>query len=213
MKTIIKDALILFAISAIAGILLAVVNEVTKKPIEEGKKAAVEAACREVFPEADHFTQGSDPGSIPEYQDFLLKYPKNSVDETYTAHAADGSPLGFVFNLTTKEGYGGDIRFSMGIDFEGTIKGVAILETSETPGLGMQAGEVLTPQFKDRKAESFVYVKGGGASAENEVDAISSATITTKAFVNGINAGLDYYRMVYGDITADSFRDTWQSEE
>ena len=72
----------------------------------------------------------------------------------------------------------------------------------------MQAGEVLTPQFKDRKADSFVYVKGGGASKENEVDAISSATITTKAFVNGINAGLDYYRMVYGDLTADSFRDS-----
>ncbi len=197
MKTIIKDALILFAITAVAGILLAVVNEITKDPIEAQKRAAVEAACKEVFPEAASFREGEKPETAAAYASFTEKYPKDTVDEVYEALAADGSVLGVVLNITNKEGYGGNIRFSMGVSLSGTLKGVSILETSETPGLGLQAADVLVPQFKDRQAESFVYVKGGGASAENEVDAISSATITTRAFVNGVNAGLDYFRMVY----------------
>ncbi len=202
MKSIIKDALILFAITAVAGILLAVVNEITKDPIEAQKRAAVEAACKEVFPEAASFKQGADPESFDAYSSFAADYPKDTVDEVYEALSADGTLLGVVLNITNKEGYGGNIRFSMGISMDGTLQGVSILETSETPGLGMQAGDVLVPQFKDRRTDSFVYVKGGGASAENEVDAISSATITTRAFVNGVNAGLDYFRRFYGTAQA-----------
>ncbi|MBR3306683.1 MAG: RnfABCDGE type electron transport complex subunit G [Lachnospiraceae bacterium] len=195
MKSIIREALILFAITAVAGVLLAVVNEVTKEPIEQQKVLAVENACREVFPEAENFV----PMELPADADaaLLADYPKDSVEAVYSAEDADGNALGVVLNMCSKEGYGGTIRFGMGISEDGGLKGVSILETSETPGLGLQAADVLAPQFKDRKAESFVYVKGGGASAENEVDAISSATITTKAFVNGVNAGLEFYRENY----------------
>lgn len=197
MKSIIKDALILFMITAVSGIMLAVVNEVTKKPIEEGKRAAVEAACREVFPDASGFKGVNLPADDDaSYAEFKTAYPKDSIDEIYEASDADGNVIGVVLNVTNKEGYGGDIRFSMGIAKDGTLKGVSILETSETPGLGLQAEDVLLPQFKERKADKFVYVKGGGADAEDEVDAISSATITTKAFTNGINAGLDFFRTV-----------------
>lgn len=197
MKSIIKDALILFMITAVAGIMLAVVNEVTKKPIAEGKRAAVEAACREVFPDASGFKGVNLPADDDaSYAEFKTAYPKDSIDEIYEASDADGNVMGVVLNVTNKEGYGGDIRFSMGIAQDGTLKGVSILETSETPGLGLQAEDVLLPQFKERKADNFVYVKGGGADAEDEVDAISSATITTKAFTNGINAGLDFFRTV-----------------
>ena len=197
MKSIVKDALILFMITAVAGILLAAVNEMTKKPIEEGKRAAVEAACKEVFPEAADFESRPLPAEDDAgYKDFATRFPKDSVDGIYDAKDADGNTLGVVLNMTNKEGYGGNLKFSMGIASDGTVKGVSILETSETPGLGLQAADVLLPQFKDRKAESFVFVKGGGASAENEVDAISSATITTRAFTNGVNAGLEFYRSV-----------------
>ena len=195
MKNIVKDALILFLITAGAGILLAVVNEMTKEPIREQKEAAVAAACAEVFPDAESFSQGQNPAEAAAYAQWQSEYPKNSVDELYTALDKDGNVLGYVLNMTNKEGYGGDLRYSMGIRTDGTLNGVSILETSETPGLGMQAADVLIPQFSDRKVESFRYVKGGGASAEDEIDAISSATITTNAFVNGVNAGLAFFRM------------------
>jgi len=198
MKNILKDALILFLITAGAGILLAVVNEMTKEPIREQQEAAVAAACREVFPDADHFEQGQDPADASAYAGWQSEYPKDTVDELYTALDKDGNVLGIVLNMTNKEGYGGNLRYSMGIRMDGTLNGVSILETSETPGLGMQAADVLMPQFAGRKVESFRYVKGGGASAEDEIDAISSATITTNAFVNGVNAGLAFFRAEFG---------------
>lgn len=198
MKSIIKDAMILFLITAVAGVLLAVVNEVTKEPIRRQKEAQVEAACREVFPDAATFN----PAEIPEHDDWVAQYPKDTIDLVYEACAQDGSYLGVVINMTNKEGYGGNIKFSMGVRSDGTLNGVSILETSETPGLGLQAEEVLIPQFADRQVESFRYVKGG-ASADNEVDAISSATITTNAFVNGVNAGLAYYRLVYDNAAGE----------
>ncbi|MBR1472270.1 MAG: RnfABCDGE type electron transport complex subunit G [Lachnospiraceae bacterium] len=199
MKSILKDAWILFAITAVAGVLLAVVNEVTKEPIARQKEAQVSAACRAVFADAAEFVPETAPAERPEYAAWQSEYPRDTVDEVYSARNAEGEPLGYVLNVTNKEGYGGNIRFSMGIRTDGTLNGVAILETAETPGLGLQAEEVLVPQFADRKPEAqFVLVKGGGAAAENEVDAISSATITTKAFVNGVNAGMAYYHAVYG---------------
>ena len=70
---------------------------------------------------------------------------------------------------------------------------MSILSISETAGLGMRAEEVLVPQFAGKKADGFVYTKSG-ASADNEIDAISSATITTSAVVDGVNAGLYYFQ-------------------
>ena len=69
------------------------------------------------------------------------------------------------------------------------MNGVSITEISETAGLGMEAPNVLIPQFAGKQVESFVYTKTG-AAAENEVDVISSATITTRAVTNAVNGGL-----------------------
>jgi len=73
---------------------------------------------------------------------------------------------------------------------DGTVNGVSILDISETAGLGMEAPNVLVPQFAGKKVESFVYTKTGAKPDSNEVDAISSATITTKAVTNAVNGGI-----------------------
>lgn len=52
---------------------------------------------------------------------------------------AQGEVLGYAINMTTSEGYGGDITFSMGIKNDGTMNGIEILEIGETAGLGMNA--------------------------------------------------------------------------
>lgn len=97
--------------------------------------------------------------------------------------------LGYVVESASTEGYGGNIVLYLGVTMDGTLNDISILEISETPGLGMLAPEVLAPQFHNRKAESFVYTKSG-AAADNEIDAITSATITTKAVTNAVNGGL-----------------------
>ena len=80
---------------------------------------------------------------------------------------------------------------------DGMLNGISLLSISETPGLGMRAEEVLKPQFTEKQAPVFSYTKTGAAS-EDQIDAISGATITTNAVVDAVNAGLCYFQNVLG---------------
>jgi electron transport complex protein RnfG len=102
-----------------------------------------------------------------------------------------------VLTVTSHEGYGGDIQFTMGITNDGVLNGISILSISETAGLGMRADEVLKPQFAGKSAEKYEYTKTGAVS-DSQIDAISGATITTNAVVNGVNAGLYYFQNELG---------------
>lgn len=194
MKSMMKDAAILFAITLIAGLILGSVYQITKNPIARQEALALETACREVFAQADFFENKEDfdtarAGAVLAEGGFSGQ----TVEGYQTAKAQDGSVLGYVLTVTSHEGYGGDIRFTMGINQDGSLNGISLLEISETPGLGMRAEEVLVPQFAGRSADSFVYKKTGVAQ-ENEIDAISGATITTNAVTGAVNAGLYYFR-------------------
>ena len=202
MKQIMKDTLILFCITAVAGILLAVVNELTKGPIAEQEAQLRNEAFQAVFADAQSFEpialadagqDSSDSANSNEaFITFTQAHPKSEINEVNGAYDATGNLLGYVITVTNKEGYGGEIQFVMGIRMDGTLNGVSILSTNETVGLGLEAENVLIPQFAGKKVESFVYTKTG-AAADNEIDAISSATITTNAFTNGVNTGLAYF--------------------
>ena len=106
--------------------------------------------------------------------------------------------VGYVVTVTTSEGYGGVIQVSIGIAVDGTVKGIEMLSISETAGLGMNAD---TPEFKAQYAdvltEEFVVTKTG-ATAENEIDAISGATITSNAVTNAVNSAIAYFNQVLG---------------
>lgn len=203
-KTMLKEAGILFAITLIAGLLLGVVYELTKDPIRIQQEKAIQEACEAVFP------YSGDGGQDMEASSQLVFSPLDySLDEIFLTQLAsdgvkigtvylvsynDGQPdmangLGYVVEAVSKEGYGGDIVLYVGVNNDRMVMGVSILELSETAGLGMEAPKVLVPQFADKNVEEFVYTKTG-AVADNEVDAITSATITTSAVVNAVNGGL-----------------------
>ena len=115
-----------------------------------------------------------------------------------TAVDASDNEIGYAFTVTTSEGYGGDIQFAMGVQKDGTLNGISILSISETAGLGMKADtDDFKNQFRDKKVEKFQYTKTGAAS-EDEIDAISGATITTNAVTNGVNAGLAAFQYMEG---------------
>lgn len=193
MKGMIKDAQILFAITLIAGLMLGVVNDITKEPIAQQEQKAKNEACQNVFAAADSF-EAQELADSAQIEQVLTDAGISGadVDELMAAKDASGALLGYVITVTDHEGYGGDIQFSMGITNEGTLNGISLLSISETAGLGMRAGEVLVPQFADKNVSKFTYTKTG-ATADSEIDAISGATITTNAVVNGVNAGLAYF--------------------
>lgn len=193
-KSMLKDALILFAITLAAGLLLGFVHDVTKEPIAEQKAKAKAEACRNVFADADSFEALAAEDGPTAY--FMAGQDSNvDIDEVMRALDSSGQLLGYVITVTDHEGYGGDIQFSMGVTLDGTLNGISLLNIKETAGLGMKAGDVLVPQFADKKVESFTYTKSGSTS-DSEIDAISGATITTNAIVNGVNSGLLLFRDV-----------------
>lgn len=200
MKEMMKNTGILLVITVIAGLLLGIVYQVTKAPIAEQEAKAKQEACQEVFADAASFgmigVEALPAGWNEE------GYAQESVDEVMEAKDASGELLGYVITVTTKEGYGGDIQFSIGVRLDGTVNGMSILSISETAGLGMQAEDVLKPQFAGKQAEKFEYTKNGAAS-DNQIDAISGATITTNAVTNGVNAGLYYFQTVLGGGSAN----------
>ncbi len=195
MKNMLRDAAILFAITVIAGAVLGFVYEVTKEPIAEQEARARQEACQEVFADAASFEtlSGSEDSSVTGLAE--NGYDKVSVDEVMEAKSSAGEALGYVIILTSHDGYNGDIQFSMGLRKDGTLNGISLLAISETPGLGMRAEEVLKPQFAEKQVAGFSYTKSGAVS-DDQVDAISGATITTNAVVESVNAGLWYFQNV-----------------
>lgn len=198
MKEMLKNAVILFAITLVAGLLLGFVYENTKDVIAKQESDAKVAAYKEVFATASDFELVTDTAMDAARNKFDANgFEADSIDEVMKAVGANGEDLGYAFTITTSEGYGGDITFTMGVSKDGTVNGISILSISETAGLGMEADKVLKPQFSNKNVESFVYTKTG-ATGDNEIDAISGATITTNAVTNAVNSGLYYFNEYLG---------------
>ncbi len=187
-----KDALILFAITLIAGACLGGVYEITRGPIEAAELAAKEDAFRTVLADADSFKLDDYSAALEKANADVagLGFGNVLVDECATGVDASGSPMGYVVTSTSKDGYGGNITVSVGITAEGEVKGIEFLTIGETAGLGMNATQPeWKGQFAGKTVESFSVTKSG-ASADNEIDAIGGATITSNAVTGAVNAAL-----------------------
>lgn len=188
-KIMLKEAGILFAITLLAGLMLGFVYELTKEPIRLQEEKAIQEACRAVYVTAEAFEEAAYAPSAE--LSAQLKETGVEIGTVYNALDAAGAHIGYVLETTTSEGYGGKITLYMGVTNEGQLNGISILSIAETPGLGMRAEEVLVPQFENVKADIFTYTKSQ-SQAENEIDAISGATITTEAVVNAVNGGVRF---------------------
>lgn len=192
-RTMLREAGILFVITLLSGLILGLVYEVTKEPRRLQQERAIEEACIAVFPQAKEKgveltfeTLEAMPSAALQEE---LAQNHVEIGRIYSASDASGF-YGYVVEAVSSKGYGGDIVLYVGVGADGTVNGVSILEINETAGLGMEAPSVLVPQFEGRKVDSFVYTKTGATPGTNEVDAISSATITTDAVTNAVNGGL-----------------------
>ena len=206
--SLIKDALVLFAITLIAALALGAVYEITKDPIADAEAKAKTDAAKAVFAEMKE-TAEAPAGTVETAQALIDSNNKNNefdtitVDEVLQALDENGKKIGDIITVTSKKGYGGQITVIMGVSDDETLKGIEFLSISETPGLGMKAKDddtsndsVENPvdfkdQFKGVKPESYKLTKRNiNMTGKTEINAISSATITTSAVTNILNAGL-----------------------
>lgn len=198
----IKNTLILTVITLVSGLLLGFVYEITKQPIAEAQEAATQAAYQTVFADADEFVEYEDfdAAEALEYVTSFESCTSDVIDGVVIAYADDVA-IGHVITVTAKDGYAGDITFTIGVTNEGMMNGISILTISETAGLGMNATkESFSGQFADVLAQGF-YVTKTGSTDDCEIDAISGATITSNAVTNGVNAGLLYWEYITGGIS------------
>ena len=143
----IKDALRLLVLTVVAGAALGVVYNVTKEPVAEAAQEKEQAAYKSVVPEAEKYEEidnvdFNDANIATTMQPILADAPGVQSDITIdkVLVGVDGNQVvGTVVNVTSHDGYNGDISYSVGIDAEGKINKVEFLSISETPGLGMQA--------------------------------------------------------------------------
>ena len=121
MKGIVKDAMMLFLITLIAGALLGAVHEVTLEPIAKAQQEAANATYREVFPEAANFVATDElTAAVADTAEEISAQGFGSVTVDGAMEAQDGSGnlLGYLITATSKEGYGGDVQISVGISTE-----------------------------------------------------------------------------------------------
>ena len=186
---IIKDTIAITVITLVAGLALGVVQDITADPIAKQEAQAKQDAYKAVFADADAFEDVKiDEDKVAKALD--EKGLDATINEAMKVLDKSGQQIGYVLTVTDHEGYGGDIQFAMGVQSDGTLNGISFLSISETAGLGMKAKEdAFRKQFEGKKTDQIVYTKNG-AKADNEIDALSGATITTNAVTNGVNAGL-----------------------
>ena len=175
-STLINMLLALFVITAVSGGVLGLVYGMTKDTIAEVDQKKNEAAIKAVLPLEGDITFKAD----------TLKYAYEGVDMTFPcnlAYDANGNFKGAAVK-TSEGGFGGKIDMMVGLLADGTIKGTSVLSHSETPGLGANMTGKFKDQFVDKNPASYkLNVKKDGG----DVDAITAATITSRAFSKAID--------------------------
>ena len=182
-KEIVIPTVVLFLIAAICTGILAFTNQITQKKIEENNIAAAQSSRLLVCPDAKSF---SDEKTV-DYKGGKAVYVE--------ALDSSSSVIGYVFTTETK-GYGGVVKIMTGIDKSGLVTGVQTLELSETAGLGMNAKkDSFRSQYVGNSGE-FTVVKSG--AGENEIQALTGATITSNAVTTAVNEAVGIYKTVTG---------------
>ena len=198
-KSIIKNALVLCAITLVAGLALGLTHEITTPLIEQVNEEKAQKTYKEVFPDADHFGTAEEMESAVDVCALIISqqdYSEATVDACMKAYDASGNVIGYVVTASCPKGYGGTVTVSVGIDkTNAKVTGVGFLTLNETAGLGMKAKEPLfKDQFSTKRATELTVIKSGEADA-SQVQAISGATRTSKAVTNAVNAAV-YFVMV-----------------
>lgn len=194
-STLIKDAIALFLITLISGLALSFIYEITKSPIAEQQELKKLKANQSVFAEATSFEPDEKLMGIAQsinFTDLDAAYKGVTIDEISKALNDMNEFLGYNITVTTSNTYKSPITMVIGYSKDGVIKGIEMLALNETAGLGMNAEKPdFINQFLNKKVNKFEVTKTG-ATAENQIDAISGATITTKGVVYAVNAGIQY---------------------
>lgn len=191
MREEIKTVLSLFVITLLSGLLLGGVYGLTKEPIERANRAALYASYEELVPGGKDYAPDEAAAEAANAALSDQRFGSVTIDGIVKVLGKDQETLGYVVTVTSHEAYDGDLQLAAGYTEEnGTLRssGIGFLSISETVGLGLNAQN---PEFKDQfvgKSTDALSVTKNGNAGEQEINALSGATITSRAVTNAVNA-------------------------
>ncbi len=180
MKRNFKLGGILLIITMISGLLLGFANDLTKEAILENSKISKDD-LNYIMPAAEKI------------QDTTIELAEeSSIKEVYEAVSGNDT-IGYVMKINVK-GFHGPIDFVVGISKDDKVTGMKVLSHNETPGLGAKITEdKFMQRFKDKPATDYLEAVKVTPNKDNEVEAISGATTSSKASVSAVNEAITFY--------------------
>ncbi len=181
-STLVNMVVVLFTITLVAGLTLGFVNNLTEGPKARAQLARKVSALQRVLPPFDN-----DP--VSEGIRIKMENSKDSI-ELYPAFM-DSAFIGGAATGASEKGYSGPVRLMVGFQPDGRIINIEVLEQKETPGLGTKMKEErFLKQFRGKNPATFDLraKKDGG-----QVDALSGATISTRAFSEATRQAYDAF--------------------
>ena len=171
-------------IAIFAAVTLASVYALTKEPISASKLEKQQSAIREVLPAYERLGEAE-----------RVSLQSGDTLNVYRAYDNEDKLLGAAVETVSHTGYSGDIRLMVGFDKEGGIVNYSVLEQKETPGLGTKIVDWFKTETKKQsilgknpEKNNLKVTKDGG-----EVDAITAATISSRAFLEAVQKAYNAY--------------------
>ncbi|MDO5759864.1 MAG: RnfABCDGE type electron transport complex subunit G [Bacteroidota bacterium] len=169
-------------VTLLASALLCGTYALTKTTIDTATQKDKETAIKNVLPNKEAKLGKAERVSLEGYKDDFVIYPAT----------LDGELVGAAVETYDNNAYGGKIKIMVGLTQDGTISDYSILETAETPGLGMKAEEWFRDKGdirgKNPATTKFATTKDGG-----DIDAITASTITSRAFLTAVQKAYESF--------------------
>lgn len=189
MKSSLKNmVLVLFSITLVASACVGLVYMITAEPIAKAKEAAVKEALAQVLPEFDATEK--------------MEYEADELPIVAYKATKEGEVVGYAIETASKNGFSGLVKMMVGFDTVGTILNVNVLEQNETPGLGAKMTEEGNPLLESVKGKSAPRFNCKVRKDGGEVDALTAATISSRAYADAVARAYEVYKVAAG----------WQSE-
>lgn len=185
MREILKLSVFLLIVAGIAGASLSYVNSLAGPLIEKQILQNKIDSFKEVYPQAD---------KVEDESATYLQDPHDPAIKEVNIAYRSGVPAGVIYAVETK-GYSGPISLLAGFDIAtAKITAIKVLSQRETPGLGAKATESkFRDRYKDKGTAVALEVTKGVPAKENQIQAITASTITTKAVTKGVNAAREHF--------------------
>ncbi len=167
--------------TAVAGGLLGYANQLTKEPIAQASKAGREKAIQEVLPTYDN-------SPLDEQYNYTVYNEYGEIPTVVFPAKQNGEWVGAAVECSNFNGYSGEIRIIVGFDANGSIRDYKVLKHAETPGLGAKMGEWFRT---DKGNQNIIGISPANVNLKvkkesGAVDAITAATISSKAFLGAV---------------------------